>query len=70
MESGKFGRVIRRSNSATVRKSIFIRAQQDLLELMGYMPHNYNSVKYMGKRDRCLATFVLQSLRKEKCGDY
>lgn len=50
-EIGKFGRMIRMSNSVTVRKSIFIQAQQDFLEFMGYMPHNYNSVKYMGKRD-------------------
>lgn len=47
----RFGRKIVMSSSMTVRKSIFIRAQQNLLELTDYSPRNYNSVKYMGKRD-------------------
>lgn len=51
MEIVRFGRKIMMISSVTVRKSIFIRAQQDLLELTGYSPCNCNSVKYMGKRD-------------------
>lgn len=51
LEIVRFGRKIMMSSLVTVRRSIFSSAQQDLLELTGYSPRNYNSVKHVGERD-------------------
>lgn len=65
LEIVKFGRKIMMSSLVTVRKSIFIRAQQDLLELMGYLQCNCNSVKYMGEKNTLPPLYCRASTIKE-----
>lgn len=75
LEIGMFGRMM--SNSVTVRKKCLHQGSAGFVRCHGLYATQLQFCKVHGK-NRCLATFVLQrqhnfalqSLRKEKCGDY